>query len=142
MRGRGIQLGALVWIVSGALASPAPADQSQGDPRLDYMLQCQGCHGAEGHAQPEADIPSLIDLAPRFLPSDEGRDYLLRVPGVMQAPLSDKALARLMNWVLGRFTRREPPTGFAPYTAAEVSRARERGPIDVAKTRARLLDRP
>lgn len=123
-----------------AAAQGSTADDSQGDPQLDYMLQCQGCHLASGEAVPSADVPSLIDLAPRFLGSAEGRAYLLRVPGVAQAPLSDAAVARLMNWVLTRFRSSDRAAGFEPFSEREVARARARGPMDVVATRARLLE--
>ena len=61
--------------------------QSQGDPQLDYMLQCQGCHGADGAGKPEVGIPSMVGMAERFLADPEGRAYLVQVPGVSQAPL-------------------------------------------------------
>ncbi len=123
----------LVFVVS------ASGDDSQGNPRLDYMLQCQGCHGADGGPRLDADIPTLIDLVPRFLTSEEGREFLLRVPGVSQAPLSNEAVARLMNWLLENYRSSDEAPHFTPYLASEVERARKSAPLDVAATRARLL---
>ncbi|MDP6977921.1 MAG: hypothetical protein QF570_04865 [Myxococcota bacterium] len=120
-------------------ATVAYGDDSQGDPRLDYMLQCQGCHGADGGERPSAGVPTLVDLVPRFLGSDEGREFVLRVPGVSQAPLSNEALASLMNWLLETYRSSEAAPQFTRYRASEVARARELGPFDVTATRARLL---
>ncbi len=131
----------IALLVAAFATGIAAADQSQGDPRIDYMLQCQGCHGADGRPQPSADVPGLIDLVPLFLGTAEGRDYLVRVPGVSQAPLGDAAIARLMNWVLTNMRSTKEPVAFEPYTAEEVARSRARGPLDVAATRARLLTR-
>ncbi len=134
MIARGI---ALVAVMLPLLASAN--DMSQGDPQLDYMLQCQGCHLADGRAIPEAGIPTMNDLADRFFGAPGGRDFLVQVPGSSQAPLSDRALASLMNWMLERFQTRTPRQPIRPYTEEEVARARARTPIDVTATRARLL---
>jgi hypothetical protein len=77
----------------------------------------------------------------RFVGLDGGRAYLVQVPGVAQAPLGDRAIAGLLNWMLVRFSRSELPDPFVPYTAKEVSEYRSRAPIDVAATRAELLSR-
>ncbi len=124
---------------SMSLPTTARSDDSQEDPRLDYMLQCLGCHGTKGDARPDAGIPTMVDLVPRFLGTAEGREFLLRVPGVSQAPLSDAAVANLMNWLLTTYRSTDTPMPFAPYDAGEVARARRLEPLDVAATRARLL---
>lgn len=116
-------------------------EQSQGDPRLDYMLQCQGCHGADGFGSAKAGVPSIVGLGSRFLGVPEGRAYLVQVPGVAQAPLDDRAIAALMNWILERYRSGAERTGFDPYDEKEVARYRAEGPIDVAATRARLVAR-
>jgi len=79
----------------------------------DYALSCAGCHGFDGNGS--SSVPSLRTIG-RYLASDEGRDYLVRVPGVAQAPLDDARLARLLNWVLERYADATP----APFTAVEI----------------------
>jgi hypothetical protein len=64
-----------------------------------------------------------------------GRDYLLRVPGVAQAPLSDERLAHLLNWILGEFGD-APPT--PRFSAAEVAKARVAPLTDPRQARAGL----
>ena len=125
---------ALVSLLAGGAAA---AGQGQGDPRLDYILQCQGCHLADGSAS--RDVPALKDRIGRFIEVPGGRAYLVQVPGVAQAPLSDAALARLLNWLLLRFSAEELPEPFVPYTASEVSRHRRGPPLDVVATRRALL---
>jgi hypothetical protein len=92
------------------------ADDAQ--PRFDYLLNCAGCHRMD--ASGSASIPPLTRIAP-FLATPRGRAYLVRVPGVAQAPLSDQRLAALLNWALDEFGG---ANGFAPYTAAEVASLR------------------
>ncbi len=133
-----------LWLLVFAILAPAVAGadgQSQGDPRLDYMLQCQGCHGANGTSKPEAGVPSMIGLAGRFLDDPEGRAYLVQVPGVSQAPLKDRAIADLLNWILERFGTDSEKRPIEPYTRNEVTAYRAMEPIDVAATRARLIER-
>ena len=87
--------------------------------REDYTLHCSGCHGLDARGTVGV-APTLHGLAP-LLALAEGRDYLVRVPGVAQAPLSDARLARLLNWVLAEFSGSAPTP---PYTAQEVGRLR------------------
>jgi mono/diheme cytochrome c family protein len=115
-----------------SLASSAAADSA-----VDYMLQCQGCHLADGSGAP-GSVPSLAGLA-RFLAVPGGRDYLVRVPGVAQSPLDDARLAALLNWMLRRFDPQGLPADFADYSEEEVARVRRPPLTDVEGERARLL---
>lgn len=122
-----------------ALASTSAFAQSQGDPELDYMLQCQGCHMADGTGKPDVGVPTMVGLVERFLGLPGGRAYLVQVPGVDQAPLDDRAIADLMNWLLDRYRGNDAKTSFEPYTEDEVKAYRAETPIDAPATRARLL---
>ena len=77
----------------------------------------------------------------KFLTVAGGRAYLVQVPGVAQAPLSDEAIAELLNWLLLRFSPNELPVPFVRFSRAEVAAYRSRAPIDVFGTRAALLAR-
>jgi hypothetical protein len=69
-----------------------------------------------------------------------GRAYLVQVPGVAQAPLDDRAIASLMNWILERYRSDPDQPAFTRYSEKEVAGYRAKGPIDVAATRARLVE--
>jgi hypothetical protein len=84
----------------------------------DYARNCQGCHGHFGFSVDE--IPILKDRVGYFAHTPQGRAYLVQVPNVAQAHLSDERLARLLNWVLGTYSATQLPVGFEPYTAEEV----------------------
>lgn len=88
----------------------------------DYSRNCQGCHGHLGHSV--AEVPRLKDRVGLFTHTPEGRAYLIQVPNVTQAMLSDERLAAMMNWVLEEYSREQLPPGFQPYTAGEVGRLR------------------
>jgi hypothetical protein len=126
-------LPALLWLGTAAASEI-------GGPVLDYALECQGCHRADGEGTP-GSVPPLGGSVARFLAVPGGRDYLVQVPGVAQAPLDDAGLAALLNWMLPHFDRAHVPPDFAPYTAAEVGRLRQRPLTDVERVRARLLER-
>jgi mono/diheme cytochrome c family protein len=118
----------------GLLAAAAAAE-----PAVDYMLQCQGCHLADGSGAP-GSVPSLEGVA-RFLRAPGGRAYLVRVPGAAQSPLDDARLAALLNWMLRRFDPDGLLADFQAYDAEEVARVRRPPLTDVEGERTRLLGR-
>jgi len=115
------------------LAEPARGET----PEVNYLLQCQGCHLPDGSGKPGA-VPDLKDLG-RFLAVPGGREYLVRVPGSAQSPLSDADLAALLNWMVRRFGPAEVAATLVPYTAEEITAVRRPPLADVAATRAHLL---
>jgi len=110
-----------------------------GSAAFDYTLHCQGCHLESGAGTP-GSVPALAGSVGRFVRVPGGRDYLVRVPGVAQAPLADGELAEVLNWVLRRFGPPDLPADFVPFTAAEVGRNRHRPLTDVESTRRVLLE--
>jgi mono/diheme cytochrome c family protein len=113
-----------------ALAASAASAEA---PRVNYMLQCQGCHGPDGRGAP-GTVPTLEGVG-RFLAVPGGREYLVRVPGSSQSALDDAGLAEVLNWMIREFD----PRDFAPYTAEEVSRVRRPPLDDVDAVRRGLL---
>ena len=76
-----------------------------------------------------------------FLRLPEGRALMVQVPGVLNTPLDDAQIARLMNWMLRDMARASLPSDAPPYTAAEVKALRETRPADVESTRADIAQR-
>ena len=107
-------------------------------PSVEYALNCQGCHRADG-AGTGTSVPPLAGSVARFLSVPGGREYLVQVPGVAQAPLDDPALAGVVNWMLDRFDKAHLPPDFHPYTAEEIGRLRTKPLTDVEGLRKRLL---
>jgi mono/diheme cytochrome c family protein len=108
-------------------------------PQVLYMLQCQGCHLADGTGAP-GSVPSLEGLE-RFLAVPGGREYLVRVPGSAQSPLSDLELAAVLNWMLREFGPAEIAATFVPFSADEVAGVRQPPLTDVESVRRDLLQR-
>ncbi len=107
---------AILFAPPSALAGEKNGGGGRPDAAEDYLLHCSACHTGSGAGVPDL-VPSLLELAP-LLEHARGREYLVRVPGVAQAPLSDARIARLLNWVLENYSNLRPEP---PFDAAEVA---------------------
>jgi hypothetical protein len=118
---------------SSAFADGLPAAQQ------DWMLNCQGCHRADGMGSPRG-VPPLPSSLSHLLCVEGGREFLARVPGVANAPLSDAASAEVLNWMVARYAPAPLAREFRLFTASEVSGLRQArlGP-DLNAVRARLF---
>lgn len=105
---------------------------------VNYMLHCQGCHLPDA-AGFDGRVPPMKDFVGYFLHSSEGRQFVVRVPGVAQSALSDDELAELVNWLLTRFSAEQLPAPFVPFTAAEVGKLRLDPEPDPEDTRTNIL---
>ncbi len=105
------------------------------DPHTHYMLDCMGCHRADGEGVP-GKVPDMRNsLVPLSL-SPAGRRFLIQVPGDAQAPLSDVELAALLNWMVHHLSAVAAPRHLRPFTAKEVARYRKTPLIDVSASGA------
>lgn len=125
-------------LLAATLAAAGSEQVEVGGAELDYVINCQGCHLADGRATGDT-VPALSGSVARFLRVDGGREFLVQVPGVAQAPLDDAATAGVLNWLLRRFDPQHLPVEFVPYSAGEVGRLRRSPLTDVERTRRRLL---
>lgn len=108
----------------------------QADPKVDYLLHCSGCHMPDGSGLTSV-VPTLHDVPGRLLVKPEGRSYIVRVPGAAQAPISDRKLTEVLNWILTEFSSATLPADFKPLTVEEVARARSQLLADPLRFRAR-----
>jgi hypothetical protein len=108
-------------------------------PLVNYQLRCMGCHLADGSGQP-GRVPSIRRSLVLFSASPEGRDYIIRVPGVAQSPLSDEDTAALLNWMARNLSDVKVPPSFVDYSEAEIHSLRGRPLVRVSAIRARLLN--
>lgn len=121
--------------LSAPLVLAAEAEQRRAV--FDYQMNCQGCHTPDGSGA--VSVPGMKDHVGVFLDSQQGREYLVRVPGSATSALNDARLAAVLNWIITAFagdSLREP---FEPYTAVEVGRLRQQPLNEVDRYRARLL---
>jgi hypothetical protein len=106
-------------------------------PVVNYQLRCMGCHLADGSGEP-GRVPSIRRSLVLFSAFPEGRNYVIRVPGVAQSPLSDEDTAALLNWMAWNLSDLKLPPGFADYSGAEIHGLRDRPLAEVSAVRARL----
>ena len=126
----------------GADASPAMAGvENPARARVNYMLNCQGCHGPTGVGMANGTVPNVNGYLARYLHVEGGREYLVQVPGSANAGITPAALAEVLNWMLVTMDATHLPSDFVPYTADEVEALRSRPLREVAATRAALLAR-
>jgi len=109
--------------LSAVLGSAWAAKPVHANPRHDYMLQCQGCHMADGSGS-LGSVPDLRGRLGLFLEVEGGREFLIRVPGSAQSPLSNSELAKVLNWMVREFGPSQVSARFAPFTAREIGRHR------------------
>ena len=106
----------------------------------NYMLNCQGCHLADGSGLP-GSVPSMQNFVGSFLKVPGGRDFLVQVPGSANSPLSDADLAELLNWILTTMSAKQLGREFEFYTQEEVAKTRQNVLVDVAEVRSTLVAR-
>ena len=124
--------------VAGEATETTAATAAARKARQNYILNCQGCHLPDGSGA-EGAVPRLNGFVGKFLRVPGGREFIVQVPGVAGAPISDAELAAVMNWLLAAFSNAELPPDFRPYTAAEVGDLRRSPLVDVKRARARLV---
>ncbi|KMZ13167.1 Cytochrome c in methylamine utilization cluster [Candidatus Burkholderia humilis] len=103
-----------------------------------WVLNCMGCHTADGRGIP-GKVPPLCESLGHFVSLQDGREFVMRVPGASNSALSDADLANVLNWVLGTMNPQSRPASLKPYTADEVAAHRRPALTDVARVRARLV---
>ncbi len=107
-------------------------------PHINYMLECQGCHLADGTGA-AGKVPALKNFVGRFLTVAGGREFLVRVPGSAQSALDDHELAEVLNWIIRRFGPDDVSRDFMAFTREEVTRDRGRPLTDVESVRSELI---
>ena len=127
------------------LASPISAEDFPGvdnadRARVNYMLNCQGCHGPDGAGTEDGVVPVMKNFVGHFLQTQAGREFLVRVPGSANAALSHGELAEVLNWMLYEISAEQIPADFQPYQAAEVATLREKPLADVDTLREQLIE--
>jgi hypothetical protein len=109
------------------------------EPRINYMLQCMGCHTPDGSGEP-GRVPSIKDTLVPFAAVPDGRRFLVQVPGASQSALTDAELAELLNWMIENLSRARP-AHFEPFSTAEVASYRRTPLVAVQAARAALIRR-
>jgi hypothetical protein len=123
-----VVVGTGFWVAS-VVAEPGDA------PSFAYLLHCAGCHLENGAGDPP-DIPDLRVEFGQLLDNAKGRDYVVRVPGIADAPIEASEMAAMLNWMTRQFY---PTLEFEPFTEDEVLAGRAKPLFDPISLRRRLL---
>lgn len=130
---------AVTALLLAGVSAPALAAQPASERgRIDYVLHCSGCHALDGSGVETKGIPQVKDRIGYFLRFPEGRAFLLQVPGLLAAGLSDERAAGVTNWMIEYFAGASLPSDFTPYTAQEARRYRLSRPADIPGIRKAL----
>lgn len=107
----------------------------------NYQMFCQGCHTPDGSGSGE--VPALKDHIGVFLNTQQGREFLVRVPGAATSVLSDEKLAEVLNWIVVEFagSSLSSPSAFKPYTAEELGPLRAKPLTEIVNYRREVLSR-
>jgi len=120
-----------------AVAKPQSTEYRRA--KFNYQMFCQGCHAPDGVGY--KSVPTLLNSVGSFLGSQEGREFLVRVPGSANSVLNDEDLAELLNWILLEFSD-DSELKRKPYVAEEVNDYRSKPPlINVVSHRKNLIER-
>lgn len=119
-------------------ADAPPVAPVQGGARSLYVLHCAGCHGMDASGSALGRVPDMRRVGD-FLRLPGGREFIVKVPGVMGSGLNDAEVAAVTNWVLTTLAPASLPSDHRPYDANEIRHARITPLIDVAAERERLI---
>ena len=128
----------LLLTVSASAAIQAATEIDHARAQSNYMLNCQGCHLADGSGLPGI-VPSMRGIVGSFLTVPGGREFLVQVPGSANAPISDAELAELLNWILTTMSAENLSPDFQYYTGEEVAQLRQHTLMDVESVRAGIV---
>ncbi len=105
--------------------------------RFNYQMFCQGCHTPDGVGG--NGVPRLKGHVGYFMRSDEGKAFLVRVPGAANSVLDNEQLAEVMNWMLLQFAEDSLPENWQHYTPGQVGQYRQQPLMEIIKYRQSLM---
>ncbi|MCG6228444.1 c-type cytochrome [Vibrio furnissii] len=107
-------------------------------PQQNYILKCSGCHDMDGSGSEPGGIPPLPGYLGAFMDDEQGRVYLMNVPGVIASGLNNHDLAVLMNYLNDKWGDK---ANAKPYSAEEIAQIRAAPLEDVVKYRPEIVKR-
>jgi cytochrome c553 len=133
-----IEMRSCVALLLLALSQAHAAERS---PSVNYVLRCSGCHGTDGSGHESVGVPDFRDAVGAFAMDEEGRTYLLHVPGIVNSSLSDAEVAAVLNYVMDQWAGKSLGAGFVRFTPQESAERRTRPVIDVVLFRRQVVAR-
>ena len=129
----------VIALLTSTVAATVQAELNINEQRakFHYQMSCQGCHTGDGAGY--NSVPKLKGELGRFLQSQAGREYLVRVPGSANAALTNEQLAEVLNWMLLQFSGDSLTADWRPYQADEVAAYRRAPLLEVVRYRQQLV---
>ena len=106
-----------------------------GKTRSDYILHCSGCHTLTGEGTVNGGIPAFPDSIQHIAGLENGRTYMVHVPGVISNDMSDAEIAAVLNYILDQWGG-----GEGHFSADEVTARRAQEIGDVVVYRRRVVE--
>ena len=95
----------------------------------------------DGSGNELARIPDFRGYIGAFAADEDGRTYVLRVPGVVNTSLSDSEISAVINYVMNTWGGSSLRHDFVAFTAQEVEARRARPVADVVSFRRQIVER-
>jgi len=108
--------------------------------RSRFTLHCAGCHQLDGAGATEIGVPRMKGVIGNFLRTEDGRNFLVQVPGSSQSSLNDKQLSEELNWIINTMAEESKPPDFVPYSESEVHTLRTHRPENIIALRKIITD--
>jgi cytochrome c553 len=126
-------------VIAATVLAPglATAEINMARAHYNYQMFCMGCHTPNGIGG--NSVPKLKGFIGHFLKSQQGREYLVRVPGSANSALNDEQLAEVLNWKIQRFAEGSAPPNWQAFQAEEVGRYRQDPLLEVVEYRKTLV---
>lgn len=132
--------GRTILAIALGLLTVSTAGAQERSAHANYVLRCAGCHGMEGAGTAEGGIPDFRGYVGAFTHTEAARTYVMHVPGVISASLSDAEIAAVMNYIVEKWGGESVPDPFEPFTSEEVTRLRAVPVEDVVAFRRRVVE--
>ena len=134
----GLVSGLVAGLAATLAAGPGQAE-TDAAARSHYILRCAGCHGMGGEGTVAGGIPAFPGSIGAIASLDAERSYMIHVPGVTSARLTDAEAAGVMNWILARWGGEHEAARFDAEEVAERRRTRVANVVERRREVAALL---
>jgi cytochrome c553 len=128
------------WCLAFVLAL-SQVHAAERSPTVNYVLRCSGCHGMDGSGHESAGVPDFRGAVGAFASDEQGRTYLLHVPGIVNSSLSNAEIAAVLNYVMEQWAGDSLGAGFVRFTPKEAAERRAEPVSDVVVFRRRIVER-
>ena len=129
----------LMLLILQCVAGEAAANENLNVTRAksNYQILCQGCHVGDGRGG--SGVPDMLGKVGFFLNGQQGREYLVRVPGSANSALDSAELAEVLNWIMIEIGKKSTPQDFTDYSEQEVERLRKSPLFEAVEYRKQLV---